>query len=142
MIYYPRVNNGYFKIPCERFLKSLVKDFQSGSMTYHEIRTYLSKDRNMHVNERRAGLKIIRDLNVGLKLLKKLRAGKNGHISKVIPKEDKWRKVVLMDEKAQAEWYINNRPEIGTLEYNMFKRLCRAFGLEGNKFYYWIRKLS
>ncbi len=122
-------------------LDSLVKDYQIGSITRQDIRIALASDKNLSFRDRQIAMEVIQDLHNGIKLMKRIRASRNGYMSKKIPGDKQWRNLVLKDPRGKAEWYLKYCPDKGTLDYNLFKRLSKAFGLGGNEFYYWIRKL-
>lgn len=122
-------------------LESLVEDYQLGSMTSHEMLAYLCARTTLQSRDRRKALSTFKTLSVGIRLLRKFKADRNGQLGEGIPQDIEWKKLILLSSKDQAKWYKKHCPEVGTLEYNMFKRLCRAFGIGGNEFYYWLRKL-
>lgn len=123
-------------------LKEIVSTYRIGDLRGSELRSELNRNNSLTRKERQEALRRIKDLHSGLKFLGKVKAERNGGFSNRIPDEKSWRSLVLLSPKDQARWYLERCPEIGTPEYNMFKRLCKAFGVGGNEFYYWIRKLS
>jgi len=122
-------------------IEELVHTYQIGSMTAQDFRSFLGRQAGVHPRDRKKTLDMFKTLAYGVRFMKRVRAERNGSFSKRIPQEVSWRKLVLMTPKEQAQWHMKNCPEVGTPEYNMFKRLCRAFGVGGNEFYYWLRKL-
>ena len=120
----------------------LIEKFQPGSMTIPELRSYLVRHSKLCARERRMVEYKVRKLAIGLNLFKKIQSDRNGRLSELVPAEEEWRKLVLSNSKEQAVWYLDSCPKVGTPEYNIFKRLCRAFGVGGNEFYYWLRKLG
>ena len=121
---------------------NLIEKFQPGSMTIPELRSYLVKNSKLCARERRTVEYKVRKLAAGLNLFKKIQSDRNGQLSTLVPEEAEWRKLILGNPRDQAQWYLDSCPEVGTPEYNIFKRLCRAFGVGGNEFYYWLRKLG
>lgn len=95
--------------------------------------------RGLEGYERRKILKLREDFKRGLRLLKKIRAQKKGVLK--LPGEAIWEEVLGFEEKEKAQWFLQNCPEVGSFEYNAFRRLVKAFGMEGSEFYYWLRKL-
>ncbi len=124
-----------------KILEELVRDYQLGSMTQSELRSYLGREIQIPLGDRRKALELLKNLGVGIRFFKRVRGEKNGSFSQAIPEELAWRKLILLPAKDQAKWYKKHCPEVGTPEYNLFKRLCKAFGIGGNEFYYWLRKL-
>ena len=122
-------------------LETLVEEFQIGSMSTVDLARHLASDKLLGKRDRRKARDKICKLAAGLRFIQKVRADRNGSFSKLIPEELAWRKLVLLSSKDQAKWYKKHCPEVGTPEYNLFKRLCKAFGVGGNEFYYWLRKL-
>ncbi len=119
-----------------------LSDVDIEGMTSRELRSYIVEVAGDSAYERRKATETIRQLSAGLKLLGKIKASRNGSMSKDIPGEEEWRSLSIKDAKGKAKWYLKNCPERGTLDYNLFKRLAKGFGLVGNEFYYWVRKLK
>ena len=123
-------------------LEEFVREFQPGSMTGSALRIFLIREAQIDARDRKQTEGQIRKLDSGLRLFNRIKQERNGAFSKLIPRDLDWRELVFKQPKEQARWYLENCPEVGTLEYNLFKRLCKAFGVGGNEFYYWLRKLS
>ena len=123
-------------------IETLIEKFQPGSMTVPELVSHLAKNSNMTKRERRGAIVKMQKLLAGLRLFSKISADRNGKMASLVPEEVNWRRLTLLLPKEQAEWYLENCPEVGTPEYGIFKRLFKSFGIGGNEFYYWLRKLS
>ena len=80
-------------------------------------------------------------ISVGNKLFLKLRASKGSYILDRIPPLGEWNKIAKGEDKIKASWRKENIPMRGTFEYNVFRRLEKAFGFYTKGFFYWSRKI-
>ena len=106
-----------------------------------EVREKLSVSRAGWSEKQRAIL-TFQAMMRGAKFYNTLAAAKNGYVTKKIPALPEWIKASVGDPSEKAQWFLDNVPEIGTFEYNAFKRLSKTFEFESNEFWYWRRKLS
>ncbi len=79
---------------------------------------------------------------LGDKTYQKIARSYNGHVVNKIPTQEEWQNIATKGDKTRAEWWRENAPKRGTLPFNAFKRLSKAYGLYTRGYYYWARQLK